>query len=437
MSTLTGRPFWQSDVETLTRDQLQALQFARLKEQVNRSSAAAFYQRLWRIAGFRPDLLQRPADLGRLPILLKQDLLEAQGREPPLGDMAWNAAGSWQEVFPVNTAGGGVLYTAYSAGDLERNREVGARILWGCGVRPGDVIHNGLVYGLFAGGLAVHRSAKAVGAGTIPIGSDSVQRQVEFLFNFKPTVVLDLPSHALHLADQIRERGLSPLDVGLRIGLFGGEPGVAAGRSQLEQAFGIRAYDFYGITEVAPVMAAECVAQDGLHWAEDHFLVEIIDPDTQRPCRPGELGVLVITDLTGEHMPLLRYSTGDFAVLTDEPCRCGRTHVRTLGGIRGRADGMVIFRGRKFYPAKVEQVLAGHLRLSGEYRIVLEAQHRGWGDSCTVLVEAISAGGPALEEIRLLQQHLQDETHPDVTLQVLPYGTLERPGRERRVEDRR
>lgn len=415
----------------MDRTELRKLQFVRLRQQVSRCAAVAFYQRLWRESGFRPDLLRSPADIGRLPFLYKQDLLEAQVREPPLGDMAWNAPGAWQEVFSVSTAGGGVLYIAYSAADLERNRELGARILWSCGVRSGDLIHNGMVYGLFAGGLAAHRSAKAVGASTIPIGSDSLQRQVEFLFNFKPTVILNVPSHALYLADQIKERGLSPQDIGLRIGLFAGEPWVATKRTRMEQAYGIRAYDIYGITEVSPIMAAECVAQDGLHWWEDHFLVEVIDPVTMQACAPGEKGVLVLSDLTGQHMPVLRYWTGDFVVTTDEPCRCGRTHMRSLGGIRGRADGMVIFRGRKFYPGKVEQVLRSYPGLGPEYRIVLEASPTGWGDTCMILVE----GGQAPPDLPALQRQLQQETHPDVQVAVVPLRTLTPD--ERRVEDRR
>ncbi len=435
----TIRPFWEPEVETMNRADLAWLQFSRLQPLVQRCAASPFYRRLWRTSGFRPEQLDSLDDLRRIPFTCKEDLLEAQVREPPLGDLPCCPPEAWREIYPVSTADGGMLYSAYSDADLERNSEIGARILWGCGVRPGDLVHNSFGYGLFGGGLAVHRSTKTVGAGTIPIGTDSVQRQVELLFNLKPTAIVAIPSRAMYLMDRIRERGLHPRDAGLRLGIFGGEPGVAAGRDRLEQAFGLKAYDLYGITEVGPLLAAECTEQNGLHWAEDHVLVEVVDPNTRVLCRPGEMGVLVLTDLTREHMPLIRYWTGDLAVMNDEPCPCGRTHVRTVGGIRGRADAMVIFQGAKFYPAKVEQVLYAYGDLGPEYRIVLERNLGNCGDSCTVLVEA--APGSAINirglEDRLRRQ-LQDGVHPDINVQIVRYGSLERVlNTARRVEDRR
>ncbi len=433
------RPFWQPDLETMRRDDLTALQFARLLHQVRRCADAPFYRRTWRTAGFEPDQLKTLDDRHRIPFTYKQDLQECQVQEPPLGDLLHGPADARREIYPVSTSEGGMLYFAYSDADIERNREIGARILWGCGVRPGDLVHNSFGYGLFGGGLAVHRSTKAVGGGTIPIGTDSVKRQVELLFNLGPTVMVAIPSRAMYLVDRIRERGLIPRDVGLRIGIFGGEPGVSSGRDRLEQAFGIKAYDLYGITEVGPLLAAECPEQDGLHWSEDHVLVEVLDPVTLRPSPPGEVGVLVLTDLTRDAMPLLRYWTGDLATLTTEPCRCGRTHARSPGGIRGRIDEMVIFRGAKFYPAKVEQVLYSYGEIGPEYRIVLEREAGRWEDSCTVLVEAAAGGtlSPRILEERI-RRHLKDEVHSDIDVQVVAYGSLDRVlNTTRRVEDRR
>jgi len=439
MTRTITRPFWQPDLETMRRADLEALQFARLQEQVQRCAAAPFYKRTWAFAGFAPGQLASLADMHRLPFTYKHDLQESQVQEPPLGDLLQGPADARREIYPVSTSEGGMLYFAYSDTDIERNREIGARILWGCGVRPGDLVHNSFGYGLFGGGLAVHRSTKAVGGGTIPMGHDSVKRQVELLFNLKPTVMVAIPSRAMYLVDRIRERGLVPRDVGLRIGLFGGEPGVSSGRGRLQQAFGIKAYDLYGMTEVGPLLAAECTEQDGLHWAEDHVLVEVIDPVTLRPCPPGEVGVLVLTDLTRDAMPLLRYWTGDLATLTTEPCRCGRTHARSVGGIRGRMDEMVIFRGAKFYPAKVEQVLYSYGDVGPEYRIVLERSEGRWEDSCTVLVESAAGGAlsPRILEDRI-RRHLRDEVHTEIDVQVVAYGSLDRVlNTTRRVEDRR
>lgn len=434
-----NRPYWQPEIETMDPEGLRLLQLARLQSQLKRCGATTFYQRLWAGSDFDPGGLQSCADLTRIPFTRKEDLFAAQVSEPPFGDLAWGVGEARCEIYPISTAGGALLYSAYAAADIERSREIGARILWAAGVRPSDLVHNSFGYGLFGGGLSIHRAAAAIGASIVPIGTDSVQRQVELLFNLNPPAIVAFPSRALYLADQIRERGLNPRDAGLRVGLFGGEPGVVGGRERLELVFGLKAYDLYGITEIATLLAAECSEQNGLHWAEDHVIVEVIDPVTMTPCRPGEIGVLVLTDLTRELMPLIRYWTGDLVALTDEPCPCGRTHARTPGGIRGRADEMAIFRGAKFYPARVEQVLYGFKELGAEYRIILERSEGDWADSCTVVVEEaqVAAHSSRSTEERLLRR-LREEVHPDIGLRIVGYGSLDRTLRTaRRVEDRR
>lgn len=441
MPTITTRPYWQPNIETIDRRELQRLQSQRLQLQVERAAASPFYQRLWHGARqVRASDFRSPADVARLPFLHKADLVEAQLREPPLGDLPLSPAEERREVYPVH-AGGGSLYTVYGEPDLARTAAIGARILWAAGLRPGELIHNGFAYGLFAGGISIHRAARAMGAALIPIGTDSVKRQVEMLFNFKPTMLVGAPSHILYLAERIQERGFSPRDIGLRMGLFGAEPGVAEGgtRQRLEALFGCRAFDFYGITEVGPMLAGECSQQAGLHWAEDHVLVEVIDPQSLAPCRPGETGVLVLTDLTREDMPLLRYWTGDMTTLTDEPCPCGRTHLRSVGGIRGRTDELVMFRGAKFYPMQIERVLASYGTLGDQYRIVLERDAATWLDRCTIQIE-VAAGEelPALGLEGRVTRRLQDELGADVAVQLVPFGALGRsPRKQQRIEDRR
>lgn len=431
------RPYWQPDIETMPRADLTRLQTQRLRTQAERAAASPFYQRLWQ--GQAPQI-SSPDDVRRLPFLHKSDLAEAQHLDPPAGDLPTAPPEEWREVYPVQS-GNGSLYTIYAEADLGRSAEIGARILWACGLRPGELVHNGFSYGLFAGGIFIHRATRAMKAGVIPIGTDSVKRQVEFLFNFRPAMLVGTPSHVLYLAERIRERGLSPRDLGLKAGLFGAEPGAgeAGSRTRLQAAFGCRSHDLYGIAEVSAMLAGECPEQQGLHWAEDHVLVEVIDPRTLEPCRPGEAGVLVLTDLTRQNMPLLRYWTGDMATLSTEPCPCGRTHARSIGGIRGRADELVIYRGVKFYPAQVHRILGTFGALGDEFRIVLERDPVSYLDRCTVLAEAapgIAYPEPGMEP--LIARRLGEELLADFAVQVLPFGALGRsPSKSRHVEDRR
>lgn len=440
MESFTERPYWQPEIETMERDQLERLQAGRLRAQIARAAQSPFYRRLWegRCSGNGAEI-RTVHDVERLPFLHSHHLAEAQLREPPLGDLPAAPEDHRREVFPINSPGG-ALYTVYADDDLTRTAEIGARILWGCGLRPGDLIHNAFPYGLFSGGIMIHRAARAMGAAVIPIGTDSVKRQVEMLFNFKPAMLTGAPSHVTYLAERIRERGFSPRDVGLKAGLFGAEPGTAAGgRAKLEQMLGCPAFDLYGSAEVSTLLAAECAAQQGLHWAEDHVLVEVIDPETHRPCRDGERGVLVLTDLTRQNMPLLRYWTGDMALLVRDRCPCGRTHARSVGGICGRMDELVMYRGIKFYPWHMERILGSYGNLGDEYRVILERDASSWMEHATVIVEA-APGGPmisrGLEE--RLQRQLRDELGAEFSVEIVSYGSLVRSvTRRRRVEDRR
>jgi phenylacetate-CoA ligase len=437
MTTAVTRSYWQSEIETLARSDLNQLQAERLRAQVARCADSPFYRRLWQ-GNVQPSDIRTNRDVVRLPFLHKRDLLEAQLREPPLGDLPVCQSGARREIYPF-PAGGGAAYSAYAEADLLRTAQIGARILWGCGLRPGDLVHNGFSYGLFAGGISMHRAIHILGAAVVPIGTDSVKRQVEMLFNFRPALVIGTPSHLLYLAERIRERGLQPRDIGLRAVLYGAEPGAAGSRSRLQQLFGCLAYDFYGSTEVGALLGAECPLQQGIHWAEDHVRVEIIDPERYERCRPGERGILVLTDLTRQDMPLLRYWTGDLATLAEEPCPCGRTHARSIGGIRGRTDDLVMYRGRKFYPVQVERILASYGSLSDEYRIVLERDAGAWADRATVLVEAAPGGAATAHSLEeRVERHLVEELEAEISVKIVQYGSLERSvNKPRRVDDRR
>jgi phenylacetate-CoA ligase len=259
----------------------------------------------------------------------------------------------------------------------------------------------------------------------IPIGAALTNRQIDYLLAGS-TVLLATPSYALHIAEALRERGVSPDDIALEMGCFGGEAGTEnpSTRGKIERGLGIDAYDYYGLAEIGPTFASECVAKAGIHWAEDHHLIEIINPDTLEPCAEGEIGVVVITHLSREATPMLRYWSNDYARYTSEPCACGRTHGRSVGGIMGRHDDLVIYRGAKFYPVQVEKVVRSFGELSDEFRIELTRDEQVGTDRCTVVAE-INVGGDSSVLTRL-RSALREEllVTPDIRLEE--FGTLER-----------
>ncbi len=433
--------FWHPEAETLSRAALEKLQLGRLREELRRCYLHTdFYRQKFDAAGVRPDDLRSLADLGRLPFTRKQELREAQARWAPFGNFSAVPSGDWRELHPSTGTTGAPVYTVWSARDQELIRDFTARSLWTAGVRPGDVIHNAFRYGLWVAGLAVHYAAQELGCFIIPAGTDSMKVHLELLVNARPTVLFATPSFALALIDALRARGMKPDDLNLRLGLFGGEPGAASGsvRGRIEEGLGLTALDIFGLAEIAPTMAAECPFKLGLHWAEDHHLVEIVDPISCEPCAPGKLGVLVLTDLTRDAMPMIRYWTGDLAVLDTTPCPCGRAHARSPGGITGRLDDLVIYRGGKFYPVQVETVLRRYGELAAGFRIVLDRDPVSLLDQCTVLAEAAGAGWRRELLARKLRAELLEELGVEVEVRLVEPGEIGDSGfKARRVDDRR
>jgi phenylacetate-CoA ligase len=417
------------EIETMGREELRALQGRLLREQVERCyRGSAFYRAKFESVGAEPGDVRDLDDLSQLPVLLKEELRQDQLAHPPFGTFAVADPSEFREVHPSTGTTGTPVNTIWSARDVETITAVTARTLWQFGVRPGDVVQNAFAYGLWVAGLSCHYAASHIGCLVVPTGTAvSTQRQIDFLLAAGSTVLLSTPSYALHIAEGLRERGVEPGRLPLRLGCFGGEPGAEnpATRAKLEEGLGIDAYDYYGLAEVGPTFASECEAKAGIHFAEDYVVVECLDPDTRRPVEEGETGVLVFTHLTREATPVIRYWSNDYARLTSEPCPCGRTHLRALGGIVGRHDDLVVYKGAKFYPSQVEKVVRSFPELSDEFRI--EIRRAGGGalvEACTVVVERTREAGPDLEErvIRALRQGL------GVTpaLRVEPYGTLER-----------
>ena len=296
-----------------------------------------------------------------------------------------------RRIHASSGTGGTPTVVAYTDHDLDVWSKVMARCLEMAGVKAGMVVHNAYGYGLFTGGLGFHQGAERLGALVIPVSGGVTARQATLLRDLGGQVLCCTPSYALHIAQGLREAGISPDDLDLEIGMFGAEPWTEGMRERLESELGLTALNIYGLSEiVGPGVSAECPeARDGLHVQEDHFLVEVIDPDTGDPVPDGTDGELVFTTLTKEALPLLRYRTGDIASLTRERCACGRTFAR-MSAVRGRRDDMLIIRGVNLYPSQIEHVLLAQPGVAPHYQLVVERP--GTLDEVTVCCEPVEAG---------------------------------------------
>ncbi len=372
---------WQPEIERMDREALEQLQLERLEATLTRVyRTLPFYQQRFDAAGVDPDGVRGVADLRRLPFTVKDDL---RANYPyglfavPLRDVVRLHASS-------GTTGLATV-VGYTRNDLRNWSNAVARVLVAGGVGRDDVVQVAFHYGLFTGGFGLHQGAELLGASVIPMSSGHTKQQVRILQDYRTTALVSTPSYALHLADELIEQGVQRSALSLKWGLFGGEPWSEAMRRQLEEKLHITATDNYGLSELmGPGVAGECLARAGLHLAEDHFLVELVDPETGAPTPPGQVGELVLTTLTKEAFPLVRYRTGDLTTLTTERCACGRTLAR-MGRVLGRTDDLLIIKGVKVYPSQIEAVLVALEGADPHYQIVLE--RRAAMDEATVLVE--------------------------------------------------
>ena len=371
---------WAS--ETMSRDELQALQLGRLRKTLaNAHRHVAWQRERMDAAGLQPESLRELSDLRRLPFTLKSDLREHY----PFGLFARPLAGLARLHASSGTTGRPTV-VGYTSGDLQRWSDLVARSFYCAGVRPGDLVHNAYGHGLFTGGLGAHDGAARLGCPVVPLSGGGSERQIALIMDFHPRVLCATPSYALVLAEVAAQQGVDLRDSGLAIGMFGAEPWSAAMREEIEARIGLRAVDIYGLSEImGPGVACECACRNGLHGWEDHFLFEVIDPETGQPAAEGAAGELVITTLTKEALPMLRYRTRDMTRLCRERCDCGRTHTRILR-VAGRSDDMLIVRGVNVYPSQIEAVLVGRAGLSPHYRI--EVSRVGVLDRLRVQVEA-------------------------------------------------
>ena len=377
------------DVERMPRRDLAELQLRRLRPILdNAYHNVPHYRHKFDAAGVSPRGLRSLKDLARFPFTLKSDLRDNY----PFGMFALPRR-ELARLHASSGTTGKATVVGYSAGDLSNWSLLMARSLACAGARPGDVVHNAYGYGLFTGGLGAHDGAQRLGCTVVPVSSGSTERQAMLMRDFGANVLCCTPSYALNIAEVAEQMAIELRGGTLRVGMFGAEPWSESLRRELEARLGLRAIDVYGLSEImGPGVACECEAQAGLHGWEDHFLFEIIDPDTHEPLETGQTGELVITTLTKEALPMIRYRTRDITRLTDEPCECGRTHVR-IRRITGRTDDMLIVRGVNLYPSQIESVLIGFPRVAPHYQLVVE--RKGALDELTLEVETDGAAAEA------------------------------------------
>jgi len=361
---------WNQEFETLPREALESLQLKRLQATVNRVYATVpFYKKKFDEIGLKPSHIKSLKDMRLLPFTVKTDLRDNY----PFGLFSVPMS-SVVRVHASSGTTGKPIVVGYTKRDIETWAELMARTLTAAGIHQGDIVHNAYGYGLFTGGLGAHYGAERIGASVVPISGGNTKRQILILKDFGPTAITCTPSYALHLADVARDMGIDPSrDFKLRVGCFGAEAWSENMRAQIEKTFNIDAIDIFGLTEViGPGVSSECLeAKKGLHVFEDHFIPEIIDPDTGEPLPYGEKGELVFTSITKEAFPVIRYRTRDLSRLNPEQCVCGRTFVR-MERITGRTDDMLIIRGVNVFPSQIESALLQIEGLEPHYQIIVD-----------------------------------------------------------------
>lgn len=385
------------DKETMPREELEQLQLRRLKQLCERVYAnVPFYTKKFKELGIDPKDINTLSDLTKLPFTEKQDLRNHY----PFGLFAV----SRENIVRIHSSSGTTgkaTVVGYTKRDIKNWADLMARSFAIAGATPEDSIHNAYGYGLFTGGLGVHYGAEALGATIIPVSGGGTRRQIMLLKDFGADVICCTPSYALFLYETGKEMGIDFSKLPLRIGIFGAEPWTESMRRDIENKLNIKALDIYGLSEImGPGVAMECAEeQQGLHIMEDHFLPEVINPETGEHVAPGEVGELVITTLTKEGIPLIRYRTRDLTRLNYTACRCGRTFAR-MQRVTGRSDDMLIIRGVNVFPSQIESILIETEGLSPHYQLVVERD--GNLDILTVKVEI--SGASFSDEIKNLQR---------------------------------
>ncbi len=429
--------YWEKNIETMPVSELRLLQLERLKSTVYRAISSPYYQGMFGKHGTSAEDIQDLNDVRTLPFTTKQDLRNGY----PYGFLTVEK----EEVVRLHSSSGTTgqaTVVFHTANDIRDWANLMARCMYMTGARKPDVFQNMSGYGMFTGGLGFHYGAELLGVLTLPVGSGNSKRQIHFMQDFQTTILHIIPSYALHLLSVFQELGVDPRkDLNLRIAYLGAEPHSEHTRQRVERALGVKAYNSYGLSEMyGPGVSFECPEQQGMHIWEDSYLVEVVNSETLEPVAVGEEGELVLTTLSREAMPLIRYRTGDLTKIYLEQCPCGRTHKR-IARIKGRTDDMFIVKGVNVFPMQVETVLMSIPEVATNYQI--ELQTREEIDMMTVKVEVQSEFFLGdVKGLKALQQKIIKALKSEVlftpnVLLVEPDSILKGPGKAVRVIDHR
>lgn len=428
--------YWEEEIETMPREQLRELQLQRLKKTVSIAANSPYYKKVFQEHGITADSIRSIEDIRKIPFTTKADMRANY----PFGLVAGDMREDGVRIHSSSGTTGTPTVIVHSQHDLDSWANLVARCLYMVGIRKTDVFQNSSGYGMFTGGLGFQYGAERLGALTVPAAAGNSKRQIKFITDFKTTALHAIPSYAIRLAEVFQEEGIDPTSTSLKTLVIGAEPHTDEQRRKIERMLGVKAYNSFGMTEMnGPGVAFECTEQDGMHFWEDCYLVEIINPETGEPVPEGEIGELVLTTLDREMMPLIRYRTRDLTRILPGKCPCGRTHIR-IDRIKGRSDDMFIIKGVNIFPMQVEKVLVQFPELGSNYLITLETVNNQ--DEMIVEVELSDLSTDnyiELEKIRkAITRQLKDEILVTPKLRLVKKGSLpQSEGKAVRVKDLR
>ena len=363
--------YWEEEIETMPREQLRELQLQRLKKTVSIAANSPYYKKVFQEHGITADSIRSIEDIRKIPFTTKADMRANY----PFGLVAGDMREDGVRIHSSSGTTGTPTVIVHSQHDLDSWANLVARCLYMVGIRKTDVFQNSSGYGMFTGGLGFQYGAERLGALTVPAAAGNSKRQIKFITDFKTTALHAIPSYAIRLAEVFQEEGMDPAGTSLKTLVIGAEPHTDEQRRKIERMLGVKAYNSFGMTEMnGPGVAFECTEQDGMHFWEDCYLVEIIDPETGEPVPEGEIGELVLTTLDREMMPLIRYRTRDLTRIIAEPCECGRT-IRRIARISSRSDDMFIIRGVNVFPSQIETALLSVEGTMPHYNIILYTEN--------------------------------------------------------------
>ena len=401
--------YWQPEIETMPREQLEQLQVEKLRQTIAVCLKSPFYGKRLGELGITPESIQTINDIRKIPFTTKADLRDSY----PFGLVGGNMDDAVRIHSSSGTTGHPTV-VVYSRHDIESWANMIARNMYMVGCRKSDVFQNSSGYGMFTGGLGFQYGAEALGATTVPAAAGNSKRQIMFIKDFGTTCLHAIPSYAIRLAEVFKDEGIDPATTRLRTLFIGAEPHTEEQRRRIERLLGVKAYNSFGMTEMnGPGVAFECKEQDGMHLWEDNYIVEIVDPDTLLPVPDGEVGEMVLTTLDRTMMPILRYRTRDLTRIIPGPCKCGRTH-RRIDRIKGRTDDMFIIKGVNVFPMQVEKILVQFPELGSNYLITLDTVDDN--DTMTVEVELDEMSTDVYPELQQMTRSIQQALKAEILL---------------------